>query len=42
MESYTDDAKLRFYERIEKIWKLNYYGDKEPMFCVRWTKSVVK
>ena len=27
---------------IEYIWELDYYGEKVPMFHVRWDKSVVK
>jgi len=33
-------VKERFYGRIEEIWELDYYGEKVPMFRVRWAKSV--
>src|SRR4051812_35100892 len=39
---YTDDFKERFFGRIEDIWELDYYGEKVPMFRVRWAKSVIK
>jgi hypothetical protein len=45
MLSYADDkatVKERFFGRIEKIWKLDYTGEKVPMFRVRWAKSVQK
>jgi hypothetical protein len=42
MESYTSDIKLRYYGRIEEKWELNYFGEKVPMFRVRWAKSVIK
>jgi hypothetical protein len=42
MEAYTGDVKQRYYKRIEKIWELNYAGEKVPMFHVRWAKNVVK
>ena len=42
MESFTGDMKERYYGRIEEIWELNYYGEKVPMFRVRWAKSVKK
>ena len=42
MESYTGNDKDRYYERIEEIWELSYAGEKVPMFCVRWAKSVLK
>ena len=40
MESFTGDVEERYYGRIEEIWELDYSGDKVPMFCVRWAKSV--
>jgi hypothetical protein len=42
MESFTGDVKERYYRRIEKIWELNYTGEKVPIFRVRWTKSAIK
>ena len=42
MESYTGDVKKRYYERNEEIWELDYYGEKVPMFHVRWAKIVEK
>ena len=42
MESYTGDDKIRHYGRIEDIWELDYYGQKVPMFRVRWAKNVEK
>ena len=42
MESYTGDDKKRYYGRIEDIWELDYYGEKVPMFRVRWAKNVEK
>jgi hypothetical protein len=43
MLSYADDeatVKKRFFGGIEEIWELDYAGEKVPMFCVRWAKSV--
>jgi hypothetical protein len=39
MLSYADEESIvneRFFRRIEEIWKLNYCGEKMPMFRVRW------
>jgi hypothetical protein len=45
MLSYTDEESTvneRFFRRIEEIWELNYYGEKMPMFWVRWAKNIEK
>ena len=40
MESYNGDKNLRHYGRIEEIWELNYFGEKVPMFHVRWARML--
>jgi hypothetical protein len=45
MMSYADKESTiseRFFGRIEGIWEPNYYGEKMPMFWVRWAKNVEK
>jgi hypothetical protein len=45
MLSYADKESTvneRFFGRIEEIWKLNYCGEKMPIFRVRWAKNVKK
>lgn len=45
MECFTDElttVKERYYRRIMEIWELDYYGEKVPMFYVRWAKNVEK
>jgi hypothetical protein len=42
MDSFTGDVKERYYGRIEEISKLDYSGERVPMFHVRWAKSVRK
>jgi hypothetical protein len=45
MLSYADDeatVKETFFGRIEKIWELDYTGEKVSMFHVRWAKSIWK
>ena len=41
-EWITGNDKDRYYGRIEEIWELSYAGEKVPMFCVRWAKSIIK
>jgi hypothetical protein len=45
MLSYADDEvtiEERFFERIEKIWELDYAEEKVSMVHVRWAKSIQK
>src|SRR3954469_9805360 len=38
MVSSIGNEKLRYYGRIEEIWELDNFGEKVPMFRVRWAR----
>jgi hypothetical protein len=42
MEFFIGVIKERYHERIEEILEIDYYGQKVPMFRVRWAKSIEK